>query len=219
MQSVPVERYQFLGNSECNSDSSDGIADIKYIGIKNTILKQEIQKYIRELDSSYSVFKKGFGYIVVQDIEFNSSTTYIGRTWEESKKDTIAKFTLIPGSYLLKLKPVFFDSFCANCFPPFYSFIDGRLVLIEDPDLNWINDRKYTRRSKENLVKLVRSTLTLALQEDFEFYDVFDKKYYKLSKEKRKTMTEDQILEEAAFAINEGKTVILHEDGSISYKR
>lgn len=119
---------------------------------------KEIEKLIQEEvnakeDTSTNVkaftenfFKKGFGYVRLY-IEGNLQGTFF------HEGDTLARYYISPS--LVSIKKEAADT----VYPPFYSYVGGRLVLVYMPILDNVTDLNFSEKSKKKLRKRVDAFL------------------------------------------------------------
>jgi hypothetical protein len=99
-------------------------------------------------------------------------------------------------------------------YPPYYTYVDGVLVLIYDglyDVLTYKNTHgfsmaqsSYTERSKRKLRRLMFPYLKMALEDDFVFCGL-DNTEFTLSKAQRKKLSRTEILQQAMFNLIFGK--------------
>lgn len=184
---------------------------------KNKILHKAIVDYINELNDKSALFKKGFGFLTIRNYHGITHAPVLMEEFNKYAKDTIAYFNISACSYVISESFSATALYCQDCFPTYYTFIEGRLILIYDEFSNWLVQNQYFRSSRKEIIDLVNFTLKEALNENFEFVNFPKSTTFKISKEERKSMTQQQILEKAAFTLNEGKKVIIHFDKSVTY--
>jgi len=119
------------------------LTNISQISIIDTALANNIHYVIKkETDTnvSGSLFKEGYGYICVYLQKF-------------SYGDTIREYRITPR--LSDIKERAPDKF----YPDYYTYLDKRLVLIFVNAINEFADRKFSKKSKNNVRKLIDNTL------------------------------------------------------------
>lgn len=113
--------------------------DIQYVSLPDTFLINEIRKLIKEEEKSDSLFSKGLGYL---ELSF-SLTRKDGNSFKRKliAKDGSGQFTLdridtIMTYYLgvLYMSPDGDDNTLGDIYPNYYTFIDNRLVAINNGD-------------------------------------------------------------------------------------
>jgi hypothetical protein len=197
----------------CENDS----LSIQYIDLtKNDLLFKEVSKFIHEQNDSSQLFRSGFGYISIGNYKFNQHAPVLVDSLDKYEKDIILSFTMATVSFFLNENSSTKIIACSNCFPLYYSFIENRLILIYDQNMKWLHQNNYSIVSKKNISRLVRKTLLPALDSSFEFKGI-DRQTYFISEERRATMNEQQILENASFTLNKSKSYIQYFDGTARY--
>lgn len=210
---LAVKQNAISSNIDSNFIFSDKDSTVIYpIDLsKNKLVYTEVRKYIKEQSDSSTLFKNGFGFITIENIKLYDHIPVKPRDFDTYGKDVIATFTISKTSYTLS------DKYALTRYPSYYSFVDDKLILIYDQTFEWLASPVYTTESKKNIEKLVLNTLQQVFNENFVFVDPFKHDSFKLSKEQRKLMTNQQIIERAAFTINSSVIVKQHFDKSISY--
>lgn len=137
--------------------SKSGNAEITYLHIKDSLLISSIQKLVKQVETTDTLYRKGYGYITLQVKEY-------------SQKDTLIDYSINPS--LLSIREDSID----QLYPDHYTYVNNRLVLIHINVLNQLAVRKYTEKSKSEIRKLVNSTLEKTRK--VTFYDVNEKKAF-----------------------------------------
>ncbi len=166
------------------------------------------------------MFRQGFGYLAIERFEGGNGRPVDIDSLDKHNKDVVLKFDIGVGSNSLSAYKHYSSHPCEFCFPSYYAKIDGRLILIRENNIKWIS--RYSQKSREIMALEVKNTLLKALEPNFDFLNPITSTFYKISEEKRKTMTEDQIVGEAwcvyGLTMSSFRTVLVHFDGSVSYK-
>lgn len=142
---------------------------IQYIEIKDPFIIKEIEKLIleevnRERDTTTNkvytenLFKNGLGYI---NLTINSNF----------KGDTICRYYISPSLVSIK------EEQADDVYPPFYTNIGGRLILIYSSELEFLSNGSYTEKSKKMLRKKLEPFLERV--KDVTFYDMQGKKAFR----------------------------------------
>lgn len=189
--------------------SDDSLA-IQYINLEiNPLLLSEVKKYIKAQQDSSLLFKSGFGYIMIDNIK----SVRNGRPIEASSL----------GEHLKDIE-LEFDIGLSSLYPHqglgvplYYSFVQGRLVLIYDQKLVWIHRNRYSITSQRRVKELIKQTLLRELRVDFVFKGLAGDSFM-LSAERRERMSQEHIFELGSFTLDKLKTVVQYVDGSISYR-
>ncbi len=111
-----------------------GYLKIQETALQDIIVKQEIIKMIDSHSKSDSIFEKGYGYINLE-IEMGF------------RGDTVARYSMVPA-----IQPLYED----NYFPPFYTFVSNKLVLLYNSQLSKYLTLRYDRASKNRLIKIIK---------------------------------------------------------------
>lgn len=130
--------------------------DIQYIEVQDSVLVQEVKKLIayeenREIRKpkpgekvySENLFKKGLGYIEVHMESFYSDPNRV------NDGDTLYSYFIDPSWH------VFRDDTLDSVYPPFYTYIGGRIVLLYFPILRQVADIRYSKKSKKAFRKKI----------------------------------------------------------------
>lgn len=171
-----------------------------------------MRKYVKEQSDSCALFRQGFGYITIGGYKHYNLAPIPANDLDHHLEDVVFQFYIGLSSILID------ESNNSAIYPSFYSIVDGRLVLIYDETINWLNSNYYSNKSKTNLTNLIVSTLGMALDEHFTFKDIFRNSTFTIPKEERSKMTSNSILAKAQFTLNASKLVIKLFDGTIKYK-
>lgn len=108
------------------------IADSSIIGTIRQVIDQEVNS-----SDTNHFFRKGLGYVAMHIQRFSGG-------------DTVLRYDLLPAMYGFKKKD---DD---DVYPPFYSYVDGRLVLIFSSQLERVGGKiAFTTKSKARLRKQV----------------------------------------------------------------
>lgn len=196
--------------------------NIQQIDITNEKLLTYVKKFIKAERESNDLFKRGFGYIRVLDIEAKSTAPIeVRKVNRDFMKDTVLSFTI--GLSSMALLDDAYESLYSY-FPAYYSIVDNCLVLLFD-DIPLLyqtyipcglacNQSPYSQKSKKKLQKLVEYSLKEALDEKFEFTRFPSNEKYTLSKSIRKKMGKNKVLMQASIFDNKKyiKVHILRDD-------
>ena len=176
----------------------------------NPLLFSEVKKYIKEQEDSCRLFKNGFGFITISGIKLVRNGRPIPADLMSNNR--------------LKDVELVFDVGLSSFYPHqrlgtplYYAFVDKRLVLIFDQQAQWIHGNHYSQESQRKVKDLIHKTLLAEFAPDFEFTGL-DGNKFKLSPERRKSLTKEQILELGSFTLQRVKTVIQHFDLSVTYQ-
>ncbi len=138
----------------CKTES--GYLKIQEASLKDSVVKSEIVKLINGRIKTDSTFSKGYGYVTVDFYALH-------------KRDTLAHYLITPSVYKHDM-----DSH----FPPYYTFINKKPVLIYDLDLTEHLETKYTSSSKKKIIKLTEKFIDpLETKEDEKGAKEFVKAY------------------------------------------
>lgn len=181
----------------------------------NKFIANEINKFIDLEESKDSLFKSNFGFVVVKNIENLSHPPFIP---SQGNRQPILTFTLILGSYYLTPNTKYTSHYCENCYPTFYTKYNKRIILIYDEKYTRIIDNKYSIKSQKKLEKELIPHFKHTLDENFNFWDPFNKKHYKLSSLERKKKKKKDLYKEASYMYNELRKVTLFNDGTVKYE-
>ena len=110
-----------------------GYLKIQETKLKDSVVRREIVKLVETRAYLDSTFRRGYGYITVG-------------FYTMRKGDTLAHYMLSP-SVLRHDEGMHF--------PPYYTFIDQKLVLVYDLILSDYVEVKYSHSSKKKLIKLI----------------------------------------------------------------
>ncbi|WNB18654.1 hypothetical protein [Marivirga arenosa] len=114
---------------------------IQQIELNDSILVKEIDLLLDYMNSRDSLFNQGFGYIRVNtfpNYNFNPNS------------DTVFQYMLYPEVNTFDRKDI--DSL----FPKYYSFVEGRVVLIYSSALERMTNYSIDKQSKEDFLNLMR---------------------------------------------------------------
>jgi hypothetical protein len=195
--------------------------EIQYVNIENNTLVSAVQQLIEQQKLKNNLFKNGYGYVTIDNIEFRGYNTLKGDFKDLiTDNDTLITFTTSLSSYLINGSR---DVDCFNCnyYPPFYTYIDNTLVLIYDKTFNWLftNDESvFSNESKKQLTDIIRKLLKESLNVDFIFYDPFSSKEYSLNKKERETLTNDKVMSMGAFTLRSGQSVSILRNGNVKIR-
>jgi hypothetical protein len=119
----------------CRTQS--GLINIQEASIKDSVVMRELIKLIEERERVDSSFARGYGYFDVEYISLHGGTAYAKylispneREWDEDDE-----------------------------FPPFYTFVNERLVLLHSGDLQTSLKFRYNRTSKKKLSKMINERI------------------------------------------------------------
>lgn len=192
--------------------------DIQYIEInKNDFLLSEIRKYIMEEEKGDSLFKSGFGFVIVDNIKISPKEPYFIRQKKADENIIDYEFRLGVRSYLLTQKLSNTGSYCPGCFPNYYSIVENRLILLYVNESAWINRSFYSEASKIKLINLQKECLKGALRPGFKFIDIFGRQY-QLDNNERTKLEEEDILLNASNTLQQSRKVIYYFDGRVKYE-
>jgi hypothetical protein len=192
----------FLDN---NADS----LSIQYVELSaHRILFPEIKKYIREQNDSCLLFRQGFGFLILYNVRLDRDGLPVpAGEIETHKKDVLAEFRIGVSSLYPHQK---------LGTPALFSFVEGRLVLIFNRQMEWIHGNRYSVASERKLKKMIAHTLTMEFDSGFIFKHLAGHPFV-LSSSQRQELSEEEILELGSFTLGKSKTVRKHFDGSTSY--
>lgn len=192
--------------------------DVQYLEInKNNFLLKEIRAYIKEQTDSCNLFKSGFGFIRVDNINVSSNLPSFVTNGDNNEHIEQVRFRMGINSYLLTQSFVTLSGYCTGCFPDLYSIVDGRLVLFYSNQANWLHQGYFSEDSKARLIALQKDYLKQALDPSFVYTDLFGKTF-QLTIQERSRLTEQEILIKASLTLQKNKTVIQYLDGRVEYK-
>ena len=205
---TPVEKQ----NIHLQTHSIDDSLAIQYINLQiNPLLLSEVKKYIKEQQDSIPLFKKGYGYVVIGGVQLVRKGRPIpSNSLSDHLKDIELEFNVGLSSFYPH----------QNLGTPlYYSFVEGRLVLIHDQNPEWIHRNSYSNTSQRKIKELIKQTLLEELKVDFVFNGITGDTLT-LSSERRGKMTQEQVFELGSFTLSKLKlkTVVVYFDGSISYR-
>ncbi|RYF72721.1 MAG: hypothetical protein EOO39_11655 [Cytophagaceae bacterium] len=216
-QASTLENANAISSANRISNPGDSLS-IQYVDLKvNKLLIREISKFIKEQSDSSTLFRSGFGYITLGGYLFDHPGPLPVDSLDKHQKDVVFSFSMHTCSYHIYDDPSPIKTF-GNAFPLYYSYVDDRLVLFYDVNAKWFHRNAYSTASKQLLSGLVRKTLLQSLKPDFEFLGMDSMPYF-LSVDRRRTMSEQRILEHSAFRLSAGKTYTEHYDGTITYRK
>lgn len=210
---ITIAQYQSRGNVVEK-------IDIQFLSLNNIDIEKAIRIVIKRIENQNQVFKNGFGFLYISDIEIaNTIRPFRLEKWDSIKNDTILKVNINIGSYIL-LEKFEVDGLMSDSYPPFYTFVDGRLILLYDSIFHaYAGQSKnlFTEKSKKILREAMLTSFKLALNEDFEFTDLLGQKR-KFSKEQRLKMTQTEIFKKANFVLDvPPQKVYVLRDGRLIY--
>jgi hypothetical protein len=192
--------------------------EIQYINIENNSIVSVVKQLIEQHRTKNTLFRNGYGYITVDNIDFRSYNILKGDFKDLiTNNDTLISFNINLSSYYINGNK---DADCFNCdyYPPFYTFIDNTLVLIYDNTFKWIftsNGSGFSSKSKKKLTAKIKKALRETLNDSFLFYDPFQDKKYTLNKKDRELLTKDKIMSMGAFTFHSGQSVSILRNGDI----
>lgn len=184
--------------------------DIQYVDLHgNQLLFSEIQKYIKEQRDSSTLFENGYGYVTVGGILLDHvGQPVLADSLENHLKDISLKFNIGLSSFYPQQnmgKPIY------------YSFVDDRLILIFEQNAKWIHNNTFSVSSVSKVKKLIKQTLNLSFDSNFEFKDTLGDSFF-LSVDRREKMSQEEILKIGSYSLQKLKTVTVYFDGSIDYQ-
>lgn len=183
---------------------------IQYFDLRvNPLLFSEAKKYIKEQQDSSLLFRSGYGYIVISDIKsIRNGRPIVASSLNDHVKDIEVEFSIGLSSFYPH----------QNLGTPlYYSFVEGKLVLIYDRNSEWIHRNRYSVASQRKVKELIKQTLLEELKGDFVFKGLAGDTFV-LSAEQRGKMSQEQVFELGSFTLDKLKTVVQYFDGSISYR-
>lgn len=182
---------------------------IQYLDLRvNSLLFSEVKKYIKEQQDSSLLFRNGYGYVVIGGIKpVRNGRPILASSLNDHVKDIEVEFNIGLSSFYLH----------QNLGTPlYYSFVEGKLVLIYDRNSEWIHRNHYSLASQRKVKELIKQTLLEELKGDFVFKGLAGDTFV-LSSERRGRMSQEQVFELGSFTLDKLKTVVQYFDGSISY--
>lgn len=201
--------YSFLCQSQIGV-----IKEVPFSSINGFIAK-EIVKFVEIQEAKNELFKSNFGFIFVDNIVNYPRSPF--NPLEGNSKPSLS-FRIVLGSYYITPNTLHAAHYCENCYPTFYTKYKGRVVLIYDEKYTFIVNNKYSIRSQKKLEKELIPHFQQALDENFEFWNPFEKKRYKISSEERKKKSKKEIYKEASYVYDEAIKVIIYNDGKVRYE-
>jgi hypothetical protein len=203
--------------------------NIQYIEIQNNSLKKYIEQYIDKNKMQNKLFKEGLGFVVINNIHFslNSGRPMNTNTSDSLDNDISSYLSLNIEAYPLYLKD---RADCINCnfFPPYYTIINNKIILIYEDNLFGLYGRKYlndthnshlfTRKSKKKLSNLIFKKALIKLPDDYMFEDFLDKNI-KLSTLKNKLINKKDIFIYYEFIDFKVYEVIFFDTFEMSWKK
>jgi hypothetical protein len=144
---------------QSSSGQEKRYTDISYLKISDSALIDGINKVVNQEvnNPDDSLFKKGFGYIRVSVIQY-------------PKNDTVIVYYIAPELSAITKKSI------EQVYPDYYSFVNGRLVLITMRALDVFASREFSEKSKKNIRELVDKCLEKT--QKVTFYDENNKKAF-----------------------------------------
>ena len=118
------------------------LTEISYLKLTDTALIDGINKVVKQEENNPNdpLFKKGLGYINVSVQKY-------------SKNDTVIVYYIAPQAFSIRQRD---DN---QVYPDYYSFVNGRLVLIKLPVLEAFTSRAFTEKSKKLIRELINDHL------------------------------------------------------------
>lgn len=155
---------------------------IQHIEIQNDLLKKYIEQYIDKNEIQNKLFKKGLGFVVINNIQFSLKS---GRPMNINTLDSLDRDINSNLSLNIEAYPLYLENRvdCINCnfFPPYYTIIKNKIILIYEDNLFSLYGRKYvndthnshifTRNSKKKLSNLIAKKALIKLSDDYIFED------------------------------------------------
>lgn len=173
------------------------------------------------------MFDQGFGYIAIRGTSVNNySRAPIEATKSNGELATwmntpVAQFTVNLESHPFVVKPEG-DCWLCSDYPAYYSFVDGKLILIYDEAMREVfGRRQFTLLSKKSVKKLCRITdpyLKASLDENFLFHDPLskDRPEFRLDSKQRKQLSKHEVYKMAAQTLETPREVhVLMRNGTV----
>ena len=101
--------------------------------LKDSVIRQEIVKLVEARAGADSIFNRGYGYITVDYQVLHN-------------RDTLCRYLLSPNIRRLEKN---------DYFPPYYTFVNKKLVLLYHLDLSNYLSLDYDLTSRKKLIKLI----------------------------------------------------------------
>lgn len=206
------DKFSYVSN-RTNQSSTTKFEDsltIQYLDLRvNPLLFSEAKKYIKEQQDSSLLFRNGYGYIMITGVKpARNGRPILASSLNDHVKDVEVEFKIGLSSFYPH----------QNLGTPlYYSFVEGKLVLVYDRNSEWIHRNSYSVASQRKVKELIRQTLLEELKSNFVFKGLAGDTFV-LSPERRGKMSQEQVFELGSFTLDKLKTVVQHFDGSISYR-
>lgn len=195
---------------------------IQEIFITNNIIKECISKFILKQQQKHNSFKNGLGYIEISGIKIKSHPLINANNNQELRQvleDTALTFNIKLSTQVL-LDNDESDGIATDYYPPFYTYINGYIVLVYDDIFDILTHQKcqfcyksvFNIKTKRKLQRKIFPYLKQTLHKDFVFTDLFGNQY-KLSD--KKNLKKKDILKRAAFVYNEASIYYVLNNGKI----
>ena len=170
-----------------NKNTSYKPFSIQYIRIMDNSLVHYLENYIKNVESENDLFRKGLGFIVLENIDYSINS---GRPLNEFNLDSSVDLKNRSGiSIDVQVYPLFteqkIDCIKCNYFPPYYTIIDKKIVLIYESNFLALNGMKYqndthnaniyNKKSMKKLSKLINNMAIIDLPKNYVFEDFIEK--------------------------------------------
>lgn len=201
-------------------------AKIQRITLHNRAIKEAIQTFVSDQKKFNSRFAAGYGYVELYDVN-NTSFRPVNATDSDAVEDAFSKIALsfsLNLSSFVKTTPKESHGGLNDNYPPYYTYVDGVLVVIYDELYDVLTYKNthgfsvaqssYTERSKRKLRRKMFPFLKMALEEDFVFCEL-DNTEVMLSKAERKKLSRTEILQKAMFTLLYGKRYRVNYAGKV----
>jgi hypothetical protein len=191
-------------------------AKIQRITLHSKAITESIHAFIADQKKFNSRFAAGYGYLELSNVNKNNF-----RPVDASDSDAVEEaFSKTSLSFSLRLS-TFVKTTAQEShgvlndnYPPYYTYVDGVLVLIYDELYDVLTYKNahgfsvaqsaYTEQSKRKLRRLMFPYLKMALEDDFVFCGL-DNTEFTLSKTQREKLSRTEILQQAMFNLIFGK--------------
>jgi hypothetical protein len=194
--------------------------NIQQMGINNPLITDAIKVFIQQKKNKIKSFKDGYGFVALNMLSYKINHKPMNINDPDLQtfyKDTIVSFTLELRSHplLLNNDP---EIFLSTSYPPFYTFVDGTLVLLYDNVMNIYNSSSFSTKTMKKLSKIVSNRLKNAFDSDFVFKHPFENMEYTLTKEDRRTLTTKDIYKRSCMNLMESEYVYILRNGDVLKK-
>lgn len=201
-------------------------AKIQRIALHNWAIQESVHKFIREQKNANPLFKAGYGYIELYDVEssyFRPVDAANSDAVEDTFEQTVLSFSLGLTSFV-KTTAKESHGGLNDTYPPYYTYVDGVLVVIYDELFDVLTLKRvhnfttvqssFTEQSKRKLRRKMFPFLKMALEDDFAFCGL-DNTEFTLSKSERKKLSRTEILQRAMFTLVSGKRYQVNFAGEV----